>query len=93
MTLNGHFLYEYMNRSSDSLSSHVSIMPPHTHTHTAHTTSHKTTHTHTHTHSQAVELENTIPRNVTKYVILITTIGHQDTEETLVLGTEQEGSM
>ena len=50
---------------------------------------HPPTHTHT---SQAVELENTIPRNVTKYIVLITTTGHQDTEETLVLGTEQEES-
>ena len=56
--------------------------------------SHTVTHLiHTPTHRQAVELENTIPRNVTKYIVLITTTGHQDTEETLVLGTEQEGSM
>ena len=78
------FFPEYLN--------HLLILIYHISSHIHHTcTTH--THTHTHTHTQAVELENTIPRNVTKYVILITTIGHQDTEETLVLGTEQEGSM
>ena len=51
------------------------------------------THTHTHTHTQAVELENGIPRKVTKYLVIITTTGYQDTEEVIALGTEQEGSM
>ena len=48
-------------------------------------------HTYTH-HLQAVELENSMPRAVTKYVVIITTNGYQGTEETVVLGTEQEGS-
>ena len=65
----------------------------HTHLHTCTSHTPSTPCTHTHPHTQAVELENTIPRSVTKYIILITTTGHQDTEETLVLGTEQEGSM
>ena len=42
--------------------------------------------------SQAVELENTSTRKVTKYMVVLTTIGVQDTEETIVLGTEQDGS-
>lgn len=37
----------------------------------------------------AVELERCSPRNITRYMILITTQGVQDTEETVVLGTEQ----
>ena len=41
---------------------------------------------------QAVELENTSTRKVTKYMVVLTTIGVQDTEETIVLGTEQDGS-
>ena len=44
-------------------------------------------------YSQAVELENSSPRNVTKYLALVATNGYQDTEEAIVLGTEQEDSM
>ena len=43
--------------------------------------------------SQAVELENASPRNVTKYLALVATNGYQDTDEAIVLGTEQEDSM
>ena len=42
---------------------------------------------------QAVELENAFPRKVTKYLELVVTSGYQDTEEAIVLGTEQEDSM
>ena len=42
---------------------------------------------------QAVELENSWPRKVTKYLVLVATSGYQDTEEAIVLGTEQEDSM
>ena len=41
---------------------------------------------------QAVELENSFSRPVTKYLVIVTTNGYLDTEETIVLGTEQEGS-
>ena len=44
-------------------------------------------------HLQAVELENSWPRKVTKHLMLVATNGYQDTEETIVLGTEQEDSM
>ena len=40
-----------------------------------------------------MELENAFPREVTKYLVLVTTSGYQDTEEAIVLGTEQEDSM
>lgn len=43
--------------------------------------------------SQAVELEKFSPRNVTRYMVVITTQGVQDTEETIVLGTEQVSDM
>lgn len=42
---------------------------------------------------QAVELENSSGRKVTKYLVIVTTNGYMGTEETVVLGTEQEGSM
>jgi hypothetical protein len=41
----------------------------------------------------AVELENASPRNVTKYLALVATNGYQDTDEAIVLGTEQEDSV
>lgn len=41
---------------------------------------------------QAVELENCCSRKVTKYLVIVTTNGYVDTEETVVLGTEQENS-
>ena len=40
-----------------------------------------------------MELENASPRNVTKYLALVATNGYQDTDEAIVLGTEQEDSM
>jgi hypothetical protein len=40
-----------------------------------------------------VELENSWPRKVTKHLVLVATNGYQDTEEAIVLGTEQEDSM
>ena len=42
---------------------------------------------------QAVELENSSPRKVTKHLVLVVTNGYQDTEEAIVLGTEQEDSV
>ena len=41
-----------------------------------------------------MELENSsvTKRNVTKYLVIVTTNGYMGTEETVVLGTEQEGS-
>lgn len=41
---------------------------------------------------QAVELENMFPRPVTKYLVIVSTPGNQETEETIVLGTEQDAS-
>lgn len=38
---------------------------------------------------QAVELENCSIRPTTRYMVVIATQGVQDTEETIVLGTEQ----
>ncbi len=39
-----------------------------------------------------MELENTLPRKVTKYIVVIITHGNQETDETIVLGTEQDNS-
>ena len=61
-------------------------------THVYVTDLHPPSHCHSLTPSQAVELENGTPRKVTKYIIIISTLGYQDTEETVVLGTEQDGS-
>lgn len=33
-----------------------------------------------------------MPRRVTKYMVVVISHGNQDVEETVVLGTEQEGS-
>ena len=41
---------------------------------------------------QVVELENNSARRVTKYLVIVATNGHMATEETIVLGTEQEDS-
>lgn len=42
---------------------------------------------------QAVELENwCCSRKVTKYLVIVTTNGYVDTEETVVLGTEQDNN-
>ena len=43
--------------------------------------------------TQAVELENSFPRKVIKHLVLVATNGYQDTEEAIVLGTEQEDSV
>ena len=64
-------------------------------------TSYVRIHVHVHVHvytciiiyTQAVELENASPRNVTKYLALVATNGYQDTDEAIVLGTEQEDSV
>jgi hypothetical protein len=40
----------------------------------------------------AVELEKSSGRLITRYMIVITSIGVQDTEETIILGTEQQSS-
>ena len=42
---------------------------------------------------QAVELENSSSRKVRKYLIVITSVDNQDSEETLILGTEQEDTV
>ncbi len=41
---------------------------------------------------QVVELEGNSQRKVTKYLVIITSNGHMGTEETIYLGTEQDGS-
>ena len=46
--------------------------------------------------SQAVELENSSSRKVRKYLIVVMSVENQDSEdseETLILGTEQEDTV
>ena len=44
-------------------------------------------------HPQAVELENNGIRNVRKYLIVIMYVDNEDSEETLILGTEQDDTV